>query len=62
MRRTAAHAVLIRRSLEGVDDIRMIRQTQVIIAAKIDDRHAIANQVNALRRFDDTPGTPQTLL
>ena len=55
MRRTAAHTVFVRRRLEGVDDIRMISQTKVIIAAKIDDGLTIANQVNALRVFDDVP-------
>jgi hypothetical protein len=40
----------------------MICQAQIIVAAKIDDGLAIANQVDTLRGFDDAPGTIQAML
>ena len=62
MRRTAADAVLVGRCFERADDIWMIGQPQIIIAAKINDSPAVDLQMDALRGAYDAPGTVQTLL
>ena len=61
MRRAAANPVFIRRLLESTNHRRMIRQAQIIIAAKGEHGFAIDNHVRLLRRIGKAWATVQVL-
>ena len=62
MRRATAHAVSVRRRFKGRDHRRMVRQPQIIVAAKINDAAAVQVEADALRRIDHAAGAVEALL
>lgn len=61
MCRATAHAVSVRRRFKGRDHRRVVRQPQIIVAAKINDAAAIQVQADTLRRIDHAAGTVEAL-
>ena len=62
MRCPCPHTVLLRAFADGLDQIRMIGQSQIIIAAECQIVTAVNGDVSCLRAFDNLPETPQPLL